>query len=134
MIINHDLIEEHKLPGLSHRTVAGPLQGFHSLEVWVQTVDPGAATPVHRHDCEEAIVILEGQGVLALDGGEQAFGPGETLLIPRNAVHQVTCDGPEPLRLIAALGAAPVHVHSATNERIPLPWDVEPSGDVDKVG
>ena len=128
MIIKFDQIEEHKLPGLSHRTVAGPLQGFQSLEVWVQTVDPGAATPVHRHDCEEAIVILEGQGVLALDGGEHVFGPGETLVIPRNAVHQVTCTGPGPLRLVAALGAAPVRVHSATNERIPLPWDAPDPG------
>ena len=123
MIVKNDQIEEHKLPGLSHRTVAGPLQGFHTLEVWVQTVDPGAATPVHRHDCEEAIVILEGHGVMEIDGRKQEFEPGNTLVIPRNAVHQVTCSGAEPLRLVAALGAAPVRVHSAENERIPLPWD-----------
>ncbi len=123
MIVKHDQVKEHNLPGLSHRTVAGPLQGFQTLEVWIQTVDPGAATPVHRHNCEEAIVILEGHGVLALEGLEQAFGPGETLVVPRDAVHQVTCTGTEPLRLVAALGAAPVRVHSATNERIPLPWD-----------
>ena len=123
MIVKHDKVEEHKLPGLSHRTVAGPLQGFHSLEVWVQTVDPGAATPVHRHKCEEAIVILEGHGVLALEGRKQSFGPGETLVVKRDAVHQVICSGPGPLRLVAALSAAPVRVNSATNERIHLPWD-----------
>ena len=123
MIVKNDQIEEHKLPGLSHRTVAGPLQGFHTLEVWVQTVDPGAATPVHRHDCEEAIVILEGHGVMEIEGQKQEFEPGNTLVIPRNAVHQVTCSGSEPLRLVAALGAAPVRVHTAENERIKLPWD-----------
>lgn len=123
MIVKNEQIEEHKLPGLSHRTVAGPLQGFHTLEVWVQTVDPGAATPVHRHDCEEAIVILEGHGVMEIEGLKQEFEPGNTLLVPRNAVHQVTCTSPEPLRLVAALGAAPVRVHTAENERINLPWD-----------
>lgn len=128
MIIRHAQIEEHKLPGLSHRTVAGPLQGLHSLEVWVQTVDPGAATPVHRHDCEEVIVILEGRGVLAIDGDEMEFGPEETLVVPRDAVHQVTCKGSVPLKLVAALGAAPVRVNSATNERIPLPWDAPDQG------
>lgn len=55
MIVTPDRVEEHRLPGLTHRTVAGPLQGLSTLEVWVQTVAPGAATPVHRHDCEEAI-------------------------------------------------------------------------------
>lgn len=128
MIVKHGQIEEHKLPGLSHRTVAGSQQGFRSLEVWVQTVAPGAATPVHKHDCEEAIVILEGKGVLALDGSEQGFGPGETLVVPRNAVHQVTCTGPGPLRLVAALSTAPVRVHTPTNEHIPLPWDAPDPG------
>ena len=123
MIVKNDQIEEHKLPGLLHRTVAGPLQGFQTLEVWVQTVDPGAATPVHRHDCEEAIVILEGHGVMEIEGLKQEFEPGNTLVVPRNAVHQVTCSGSEPLRLVAALGAAPVLVHTAENERIKLPWD-----------
>ena len=123
MIVQQDQVEEHQLPGLSHRTVAGPLQGLETREVWVQTVAPGAATPVHRHDCEEAIVILEGHGVLDLEGREEAFGPGATLVVPRDAVHQVRSTGPEPLRLVAALGTAPVRVHTATNERIPLPWD-----------
>ena len=68
-------------------------------------------------------MILEGSGILELEGQEEAFGPGETLVIPRNAVHQVRCTGPEPLRLVALLGTAPVRVHAATNERIPLPWD-----------
>jgi quercetin dioxygenase-like cupin family protein len=126
MIVSQDEVEEHQLPGLSHRTVAGPLQGLSSLEVWVQTVAPGAATPVHRHDCEEAIVILEGHGVLALGGRDEAFGPGSTLVIPRDAVHQVRCTGTAPLRLVAALAAAPVRVNTATNERIPLPWDAQP--------
>lgn len=123
MIVEHERVAEHRLPGLSHRTVAGPLQGLSTLEVWVQTVAAGAATPVHRHDCEEAIVVLSGQGVLVMDEREEPFGAGATLVIPRDAVHQVRCTGAEPLRLVAALGAAPVRVHTATHERIPLPWD-----------
>ena len=110
MVVTHQQVEEHHVPGLSHRTVAA-----------------GAATPVHRHDCEEAIVILEGHGVLIIEDHEEAFGPGSTLVIPRDAVHQVRCTGPESMRLVAALGAAPVRVHTAANERIPLPWDAPDS-------
>lgn len=126
MIVTHAEVPEHRLPGLSHRTVAGPQQGFERLEVWVQSVAPGAATPVHRHDCEEAIVVLEGTGALVLEGREEAFGPGQTLVIPRDAVHQVKSTGATPLRIVAALSAAPVRVHTATHERIPLPWDGDP--------
>ena len=123
MIVTHDQVPEYKLPGLSHRTVAGRLHGFRDLEVWVQTLTPGAATPIHRHDCEEAIVVLEGSGVLVLDGREEAFGAGETLVVPRDAVHQIKCTGQDSMRIVAALSAAPVVVKTALNERIPLPWD-----------
>jgi mannose-6-phosphate isomerase-like protein (cupin superfamily) len=79
--------------------------------------------PGRRQDCEEAIVILEGQGVLVMGGREDIFGPGTTLVIPRDAVRQVKCTGPDALSLVAALGTAPVRVNTATNEQIPLPWD-----------
>lgn len=125
MIVRHDQVEEHCLPGLAHRTVAGPAQGLESMEIWVQTVEPGAATPVHRHDCEEAIVILEGSGTLVMGDDETPFGPATTLVIPRDAVHQVKNTGPHAIRLVAALATAPVRVHTAENERIPLPWDAE---------
>jgi oxalate decarboxylase/phosphoglucose isomerase-like protein (cupin superfamily) len=57
------------------------------------------------------------------EGWAQEFGPGDTLIVPSDAVHQVTCSGSEPLSLVAALGAAPVRVHDAEKQRIPLPWD-----------
>src|SRR5262245_43951825 len=59
------------LPGIAHRTLAGPEHGLRALEVWSQRIDASAATPPHRHDCEEVVVVLEGEGTLTLQGTER---------------------------------------------------------------
>ena len=50
-VIDNSKVQEFALPGLRHRTVGGKDAGVESMEVWLQTIEPGAATPVHRHAC-----------------------------------------------------------------------------------
>ena len=121
-VVNNASLKEFNLPGLNHRTFAGPEHGMKSLEVWGQVIEAGAATPVHRHACEEAIVILEGSGTLTIEGQETAFGPNSTLIIPGDVVHQIANTGNTRMVLIAALSAAPVKVRHGDNAEMPLPW------------
>lgn len=110
------------LPGIAHQTLAGPQHGMQSLEVWSQSIDPGSATPPHRHDCEEVVVVLEGEGTLVMRGSESRFRMGDTVLLPRNEVHQLINSGSGPLRLIAAFAMAPVQVELPDGTPIELPW------------
>jgi len=121
-IINNDSLPSFDLPGLNHRTFAGPESGLKTLEVWGQVIKAGAATPVHRHVCEEAIVILEGSGVCTINGEDTAFGPHSTLCIPSDAVHQIVNTGDTDMVLVAALGMAPVQVRHGDGAAMPLPW------------
>lgn len=81
-VVNNDTIKHFQLPGLEHQTLAGPEHGFQTLEMWMQTIAPGSGTPIHRHACEEAIVILRGAGQCIIDGVTTDFGPNSTLQIP----------------------------------------------------
>lgn len=68
------------------------------VEIWLQTFAPGAATPIHRHSCEEVFVVLKGSGTLYLAETHGSF-PGKpvefpifansTLHVPINDAHQV---------------------------------------------
>lgn len=118
----HRQLPIHALPGLEHRTLAGPEHGMRDMEVWLQTVAPGAGTPVHRHDCEEVIVILSGNGTCAIGTETVAFAADSTLIIPRDTVHRLINTGAEPIRLIGILSAAPVAVRTAEGATMPLPW------------
>jgi len=122
-ILDHAKIHALALPGLVHQTLAGPRDGLRDLEVWMQTIAPGAGTPVHRHDCEEVIVVLRGSGEHEVDGRVETFGPGSTIVVPRDAVHRITNTGADEMFVVAALAAAPVTVTTADGERMHLPWD-----------
>jgi quercetin dioxygenase-like cupin family protein len=121
-VVNNTSLPKFALPGLDHRTLAGPDNGMKNLEVWAQTIAAGAGTPVHRHACEEAIVILEGSGTLTVNGEQTSFGPNSTLIIPADAVHQIVNSGNTNMVLIAALSMAPVKVRQEDNQAMPLPW------------
>ncbi|WP_437756356.1 dimethylsulfonioproprionate lyase family protein [Sorangium sp. So ce1389] len=122
-VLNIASIEKLSLPGLAHQTLAGPRDGLRSVEVWMQTIAPGAQTPRHRHACEEVVVVLRGSGTCEIDGEVSSFGPGSTIILPAGVPHQIANTGADEMHVIAALGAAPVTVETPAGERIELPWD-----------
>lgn len=123
MIREHNEVQTVTLPGIVHRTLAGARDGLKGIEVWMQSIAPGAGTPTHRHDCEEVIVVLAGSGICELEGETQAFGPGSTIIVPADAVHRIENTGTTEMQLVAGLGSAPVSAHTPDGERIALPWD-----------
>jgi len=118
----NDELETLELPGLRHQTIGGHKQGLNTIEVWLQTMEPGASTPVHCHACEEVILILSGSGTCTVGDGTFKFGPNSTLIIEPDAVHQIVNTSGEEVRLVAALGMAPVRVKTADGAALPVPW------------
>ena len=114
--------EATPIPGIAHVTWAGELEGLKQLSMWRQTLAPGAATPPHRHDCDEIVLCLAGWGELHIDGGVQRFGADQTVVLPRNREHQLFNVGPMPLEIVAVLAATPVQVELPDGEPLPLPW------------
>ncbi len=122
-ILRNDDLETLELPGIRHQTIGGHAQGVRGLEVWMQTMAPGAATPVHRHEGEEVILVLSGRGTCTIDGKTSEFGPNSTLIIESDAVHQIVNTSNEEMRLVAAFGTAPVRVRTADGDPLPVPWE-----------
>ena len=114
--------EGAELPGIEHLTLAGGAQGLSGLSVWRQSMAPGCATPPHRHDCEEVVLVVEGSGELHLDGEVMAFGPDTTLVLPPNRPHQIFNTGSVPLKTIAAFSCSPVGTFLPDGAPLELPW------------
>jgi len=121
-VIDNAAVATTGLPGITHRTLASHADGLRSLSVWLQTIEPGAATPPHRHDCDEVVVILAGRGELHVDGRVQGFGPEQTIVLPAGVDHQIVNSGDEPLSTLAAFAATPVGVVLPDGTPFPLPW------------
>ena len=121
-VIDNATIAPTGLPGITHRTLASGADGLRSLSVWLQTMEPGAATPPHRHDCDEVVVILAGRGELHVGGKVQAFGPQQTIVLPADVDHRIVNSGDEPLLTLAAFAATPVGVVLPDGTPFTLPW------------
>lgn len=71
----------------------------------------GCATDRHYHKVsEEFYFLLEGKGMMEIDGKSQEVGPGDAVLIPAGAWHQITASS--DLRFLCC--CAPPYSHEDT--------------------
>ena len=121
-IVQADSVQSFALPGLQHRTLAGSSNGLSAVEVWSQTLSPGASTPPHYHECEEVVLIERGSGEAISGGQSRPFGTGATLIFAPREVHQIINSGSEEMALVATLSESPARVFTPAGEEMKLPW------------
>ncbi|MEU9828089.1 cupin domain-containing protein [Micromonospora chersina] len=68
-----------------------------TLEAFWDELKPGASSPFDQHDAVELWFIASGRGTLELNGERHDLTPGQAVVIPSRATHQVWCTGDEPL-------------------------------------
>jgi mannose-6-phosphate isomerase-like protein (cupin superfamily) len=67
------------------------------------TLAAGGSTVRHHHlVSEEIYYIVEGAGLMEIDGEERHVGVGDAILIPPGARHRIEASGDGPLRLLCA--------------------------------
>ena len=77
--------------GSTIRELLGMQHGTANQSLAEATLEPGQATQRHYHArSEELYVLLEGGGEMEIDGARHRVGPGEAILIPPGARHQIT--------------------------------------------
>jgi quercetin dioxygenase-like cupin family protein len=122
ILANHTTLST-PFPGIEHVTLAGSGTGLRNLSVWKQSVSAGNATPPHRHECEEVVICIAGEGELHSDSDVKRFSAGQTIVIPAGVNHQLVSIGPEPLETIAAFAMTPVLTASPNGDVLDLPWE-----------
>jgi len=71
------------------------------LDPRVVTIPPGKHNERHRHAHETFIYILEGAGTVDVDAHTIEVAAGDSILVPRWALHQTRNTGSAPLRFLA---------------------------------
>lgn len=61
---------------------------------------PPSRAPFHYHTYEEAIFILQGRGIVHVEGGSAEFGPGTSIFLPIGVRHCLENPGTAPVRLL----------------------------------
>ena len=66
-------------------------------------VEPGGYTPLHQHDWEHEVFILEGNGVTKDKNNEESFKRGDVFFVPAMEWHQFVNTGKETLKFLCLI-------------------------------
>ncbi len=73
--------------------------GSTSLINGITAFDPGARIGLHVHNCEESVMILEGEAIAEIGGIRHALRAGDTTWIPANVPHRFLNESDAPMRI-----------------------------------
>lgn len=96
-----------RAPGNTVIVNVDPTRGSKGMAMGIQSMEPGAGIPVHRHEGEDEVLFIhDGRGTAIVGDARTAVGKGDTIFVPRGAWHGVETD----------------------TDRIELVWTVTPPG------
>jgi len=64
-----------------------PSSGSREMLNGFTMIDPGARIPKHFHNCEESVLVVEGEAVAWIDGVETALKAGDTTWVAADVPH-----------------------------------------------
>lgn len=77
-----------------------PRVGSRQMLNGITAIAPGQAIGLHAHNCEESVIVIEGRGVVELDGEDHPVGTFDTTWVPAGVPHRFkNTSAAEPLRI-----------------------------------
>ena len=119
-IVDHNSLPETPWRPNYHKwDITRPGDGTTSSSLSRCTVGIGAGAPLHTHEADELIIILEGTLEVRLGDEVHTVGPDHTLVVPPNVLHGFTSVGPAEARLLAFFPIADPFNHTSYLEGVP---------------
>jgi mannose-6-phosphate isomerase-like protein (cupin superfamily) len=81
-----------------------PIEARYSLAV--ARIGPGLSSSPHGLKTSEVYYLLQGSGVMVIDGEERAVAPGDAIYIPPNAVQYLKNNGDEEIVFLCIVDPA----------------------------
>jgi mannose-6-phosphate isomerase-like protein (cupin superfamily) len=74
--------------------------GENDLATGISIYPVGAGAPVHSHNCDEQVLILEGEGFVEVDGVQTQLKKDDTAYVKAGNFHRYQNTGDVPLRIL----------------------------------
>jgi len=73
--------------------------GSTSMINGITEFDPGARVGAHYHNCEESVMVIEGDAVAEIDGVRHHLKTGDTTWLPAGVPHRFLNESNAPMRI-----------------------------------
>lgn len=101
--IDNEIISGDAVKGVSMRMGIGTADGAPRFAMRLFTVEEDGHTPFHHHPWEHEVYIVDGQGLLVLEGKEKELKKGDFVYVDPNLKHQFKNTGEKILQFICVI-------------------------------
>ena len=77
--------------------------GAENFAMRLFEIKPGGYTPLHQHDWEHEVFILEGNGAIKNKTNEEVFMEGDVIFVPSMEWHQFVNSGEKKLKFLCLI-------------------------------
>ena len=95
--------EEQGIKDVKVRWVISEKDGAENFAMRVFEIQPGGYTPLHQHEWEHEVFVLEGNGITKDKQKEKSFKQGDVFFIPPMEWHQFCNNGKDLLKIICLI-------------------------------
>jgi len=71
-------------PGVTRQKLA---PGGSEFDATVVNFGKGVRNKFHAHDCEQVLIVIAGEGIVATQSEERTVSPGDVIFIPPGQAH-----------------------------------------------
>jgi quercetin dioxygenase-like cupin family protein len=108
-LIRHDSVDHlERAPGVTVSGMVGEDSGATQISSGITTFAPGCSNTTHYHNAEESVIVIEGEGVMIIDGEEHHVKLHDAAFITPGAHHRIINTGEVPFKI--AWSYATIHV------------------------
>lgn len=93
-------VESIEAKNAAMKVLVSPAEGWEDHVMRVIELDEAGYSPRHVHDWPHINYIIEGRGVLHIDGKDTAVSAGSYAFVPPGSLHQFRNDGKGKFRFI----------------------------------
>ena len=99
-LIRFDSVEhQQKRPGVLLTSLVDGDTGATKISSGVAEFEVEASAPTHYHDAEESVIVIEGEGLMVINGEEHIVRPNDAAFIPPGAHHSIANHGDRSFKI-----------------------------------
>ena len=73
--------------------------GATEISSGITSFEPGKSNTTHYHNAEESVIVIEGEGILLINGVENSVGVNDAAFITPGTHHRLINTGNTPFRI-----------------------------------
>jgi quercetin dioxygenase-like cupin family protein len=101
--VEKEIPQEKGLKDVTVQWLISEKDGAEHFAMRLFELASGGYTPLHQHDWEHEVFILEGTGVVKDKTSEQAFHPGDVFFVPAMEWHQFVNTETQPVKFLCLI-------------------------------